>query len=1190
MTAQVASPGRLDSLDKVPGSRRSILANMGATSPPIVREAPATPKSTANEGLRPASGSEEAAAPVDGDDSELNVPLGKTDSLLRSRTKGSPAVSSLRRGSVQDRKSASPASVSPPTSPPSTASALLSEVANGGYNGSTRKNGRPHRAQSVPVEQAPRLGGSNDSSTGGSGSIHRLRRRLSNLSQSTTNKADDDDRASLSSNLSSHRDAISGFLRRARSRSSSKEPESVPDSASISNGSMGRRRTLSGSVRRMSLKIPGRTRKRSESAGDAGRFDDDDAPPVPALPQARRTNSSVTSGTSDSAIRSSAPDGYPSAVAAPTAGPDKKTTTKAYGARKQTRGADIQKDTTRAASNDVEGTTAGSQTKTNVAPQSSQKEQQPRSYVGAATAAVASAGAAVGGTAAALMSKVTTSNADDGYESESDDDDDVFHDAELADIHEDDEDDAEEAAETSATPSQNGRALSHTKSSPQSQPANRAKGVGAAAVTQEPSPRSDDAKKDAANGDAAGDVAAVGLSAAASPAPSRLKGTSGARRRAGTQPEQASTVAHDQNDAEDKAGGGTPQDTKARKEVPHDVREKAARVSRLRFEDVDQSTDEMYEDISVARGALHLFLNSRMIEAEDIIKEHADKRMYYALGYGIIATMKGFMTFEPEDLATAISYCKDSMTIAHHLRKQSNAVANLGRFVRGTGHGPAAMASMTLVQRHAELVYAESLLLKAVLGIVYSGDFFGFVAEALNMRNAYGSYRSLAKYVETADAKAPGRHDKSIDEDFRSGVLLGNGLISLILGLLPGKILKVMDVFGYSGDTRAGLETLMKAGGWVQNASQKKPKVDIDNEGIRRPVCDMGILLFHLVISVFVPVSGVDIQFADRVLHYHLDRYPRGVFFLYFSGRLYSTQALCERAVKQYTAARDAQQEYVQLQHISWWDASLCHMSLAQWAKARECFEVLLKESNWSKAVYSYGVAANILQDEPESEKAASLLNKVPGLMQRIAGKSIPLEKFVARKAHKFNTQGRLLLPAIEFSYIYHCLSNAPRYALMDEQLVMISEALTELNEVEDPSQYHSGADEYWDDFCLAHFLRGVTLKYIAHPEPHAKVDPPESDIPIAEAEEQALLSFNTVLEHGHKIANDFWYIYFSHYELGRLHANMGNDSEAKRELDLVLSGKMLEDKGNRSGKHKYSMQNMALLRSNGALNALTQK
>lgn len=40
------------------------------------------------------------------------------------------------------------------------------------------------------------------------------------------------------------------------------------------------------------------------------------------------------------------------------------------------------------------------------------------------------------------------------------------------------------------------------------------------------------------------------------------------------------------------------------------------------------------------------------------------------------------------------------------------------------------------------------------------------------------------------------------------------------------------------------------------------------------------------------------------------------MFFLYFAGRLYSTQTLCEKAIKQFNLAINSQKEYIQLQHI----------------------------------------------------------------------------------------------------------------------------------------------------------------------------------------------------------------------------------------------------------------------------------
>lgn len=98
---------------------------------------------------------------------------------------------------------------------------------------------------------------------------------------------------------------------------------------------------------------------------------------------------------------------------------------------------------------------------------------------------------------------------------------------------------------------------------------------------------------------------------------------------------------------------------------------------------------------------------------------------------------------------------------------------------------------MTPVQRHAELCYQESILIKAVLGIMYSGDWFAFVKEALNLRSANLAYRNMSEFIRVQDESAKGGKDESIDAHFRSGVLFGDGVNSLILSMLPSKVMTV---------------------------------------------------------------------------------------------------------------------------------------------------------------------------------------------------------------------------------------------------------------------------------------------------------------------------------------------------------------------------------------------------------------
>jgi hypothetical protein len=287
---------------------------------------------------------------------------------------------------------------------------------------------------------------------------------------------------------------------------------------------------------------------------------------------------------------------------------------------------------------------------------------------------------------------------------------------------------------------------------------------------------------------------------------------------------------------------------------------------------VDQAAG-LAPDLELCREALSLFLSSRMREAEDLLdsKDPNNNHLYLQIGHSLIQSLKGLMTFDSEDILGALEITKGSAHIAALLRRSTDSVlSKLGGFVR-PGHAVQRVKSMTPLELHAELTYAETILIKAILAIVGGGDWLGLIKEALNMRTAHGIYRTLQQFLDDADKNG---FDEDIDMDFRSGVLLGTGTSSLILSLLPARVLKVAEVFGYAGDRTVALETLMSAGGWTPG--KPTPAYNEDNEGIRRPICDMILLSYHLVISTLMPVTGVDIETAKNILNYNTKRYPNG--------------------------------------------------------------------------------------------------------------------------------------------------------------------------------------------------------------------------------------------------------------------------------------------------------------------------
>jgi len=84
-------------------------------------------------------------------------------------------------------------------------------------------------------------------------------------------------------------------------------------------------------------------------------------------------------------------------------------------------------------------------------------------------------------------------------------------------------------------------------------------------------------------------------------------------------------------------------------------------------------------------------------------------------------------------LLQALVHAKHGNVVANRHRKKTAYLPTrlAGRVIKSLNtSGVGWYKSMTPVERHAELVYAESLFEKALLGIVYSGDWLAFVKEA----------------------------------------------------------------------------------------------------------------------------------------------------------------------------------------------------------------------------------------------------------------------------------------------------------------------------------------------------------------------------------------------------------------------------------------------------------------------------
>ena len=118
--------------------------------------------------------------------------------------------------------------------------------------------------------------------------------------------------------------------------------------------------------------------------------------------------------------------------------------------------------------------------------------------------------------------------------------------------------------------------------------------------------------------------------------------------------------------------------------------------------------------------------------------------------------------------------------------------------------------------------------------------------------------------------------------------------------------------------------------------------------------------------------------------------------------------------------------EWQQFHHFCYWELIWCHQLSRDWWPAIDYSDKLFKESRWSKTFYAYLKAAQMcmVQDDLSREQRKvqeELMCDLPNWKQRIAGKSIPMEKFAILKARRFLDQkNKLVLPVLELIYLWN--------------------------------------------------------------------------------------------------------------------------------------------------------------------------
>ncbi|XP_045482723.1 tetratricopeptide repeat protein 39B-like isoform X3 [Harmonia axyridis] len=457
-----------------------------------------------------------------------------------------------------------------------------------------------------------------------------------------------------------------------------------------------------------------------------------------------------------------------------------------------------------------------------------------------------------------------------------------------------------------------------------------------------------------------------------------------------------------------------------------------------------------------AQKAITYFFNNQFSEARNMMIPYADSSMYHALGNSVFLYLEALLTFDPQNIQAASKALKDSIRVCNRYRKKNTLGESLGKMVRRNNFD-----QFTEEEAHAELCYAECLLLKSMLTFIEDETLASFIKAGFKIRSCFNCYRDCQQILNKRNWDA-----STTKQHFEGGVMMGIGTFNLMISMLPARIIKLLEFIGFSGNKELGLNDLQKG---------------YHLEGIRQILCIMTLLGYHLMVLYIVSHSEGDLRICDEILKKQLEKHPNGVWFLFFKARMEFMKGNLDLSKEWYLKSWRSQNTWPQFHHVCFWELLWVESVRCNWKQALEYSNLLIKDSKWSRTIYSYQKAAIMLMMDDISPSDREIINNlmkdVPKYKQRIAGKSIPMEKFVIKKAERyFNQQQNLILPVIELMYLWNLFKVFKQFNITDRVYKLLEKTLASLPSNNSKSKYDA------DNRALILLLQGACLRRMDSP------------------------------------------------------------------------------------------------------------
>ncbi|KAI7905678.1 uncharacterized protein BX663DRAFT_500551 [Cokeromyces recurvatus] len=248
-----------------------------------------------------------------------------------------------------------------------------------------------------------------------------------------------------------------------------------------------------------------------------------------------------------------------------------------------------------------------------------------------------------------------------------------------------------------------------------------------------------------------------------------------------------------------------------------------------------------------------------------------------------------------------------------------------------------------------------------------------------------------------------------IDNTIESGVFFGVGLFSLIFSLLPPRVNKILNTFGFHSSRPFAIHLLQRS---------------VKSQGLYSTLSALSLLVYYTNLSLFIHPqllpNSLSLESTREILDQMKQLFPQGKIWKLLEGKLCKMEGKTRRGVEilrdarrrenasiqvgssssVFTTKKNALCELAQLQTLAVYEMGWGQIFLGDYFQASETFFRLESMNSWSRAFYRYIATCCMFADE-EYDKSATEYMEIPDILKRkrhLGGRLLPNEIYTERK------------------------------------------------------------------------------------------------------------------------------------------------------------------------------------------------